>query len=170
MTRDHFIHMASYNIWANELLFSAVAELSDEQLHADIKGFFKSAFGALNHILLADHIWMSRLTNDGFQASGLDMMLAEDFDDLRHKRAAMDQRILAFTSGLGDTQISRAFSYHDMAGTPHSLPMTLVLTHLFNHQTHHRGQVHHMLSTFGHQPPQLDLIYFAIEHLEGEHD
>lgn len=159
--RRHFQMFAHYNRWANGRVYDACGELSDEEYRAERGAFFGSAHRTLNHLLATDRIWMKRITGDGDAPSTLDAVLFEDFGALREARTEEDQRLIDFINGLGDEQISRSFTY-----TPISNPVTItqplgsILAHVFNHQTHHRGQVHSILTSLGKPSLVLDLIYF----------
>lgn len=159
--RDHFRRLAAYNIWANERLYDAVAELSDDRVMAANGAFFDSIFGTLTHILIADRIWMHRLTGEGPTHTNLRDRPFETLGALRNDRDAMDRRIEAYVASLSDADFEPDAHYSNTRGEPHHLPRQVILTHLFNHQTHHRGQVHHMLSVEGESPPPLDLLYFV---------
>lgn len=93
----------------------------------------------------------------------LDAILFDEFADLRAARTAEDAHIMDFVAGLGDEAVSATFRYRNMAGEPQEMPLAWTLAHFFNHQTHHRGQVHGMLSGTPVPPPPLDLIYFLRE-------
>jgi len=90
----------------------------------------------------------------------LDQILYDTFADLKAAREIEDARILGFVSGLSDETIGGTLRYRNMAGESHETPLAWVLAHFFNHQTHHRGQTHGMLSGTSVAPPSLDLIYF----------
>lgn len=156
MWRDHFLRLAEYNRWANERVFASVAELSEEEYKADRKAFFRSIHGTLNHLLAVDLLWVGRLAPPAFRPSGYDMILEQRFAALRQRRQALDRRIVDVVGGLDDARIRGPFSWTTLEGEPQSLPLSRVLTHFFNHQTHHRGQVHDMLSQTGREPPPLD--------------
>ena len=158
----HFQRFAAYNQWANVRLYDAAAALSDEEWHRDSGAFFTSLSGTLNHILVADRIWMRRLTGEGETHTVLTDRPFPALGDLRPVREAMDARIVAFVDGLSDDSFEDVVHYANTRGEPHSLARGLILTHLFNHQTHHRGQAHHMVSQLGHTPPPLDMLYFAL--------
>jgi len=160
--RAHFQRFAAYNAWANARLYEAAVRLSDEEWHRDTGAFFTSLAGTLNHLLVADRIWMRRLTSEGETHTKLTDLPFPDFDALRAAREAMDARIIAFVDGLDAASFDEDVHYSNTRGEPHHLPRGLILTHLFNHQTHHRGQAHHILSQLGHEPPPLDLLYFAL--------
>ncbi|EFL90586.1 DinB family protein [Ahrensia sp. R2A130] len=158
---DHFTQFARYNGWANRLLYTSAAQLSDEEYRRDVGLFFGSIHATLNHILVADEIWMARLTGTTGAPTSLDVILHETFDDLLKARKGMDERIIDYTNGLTSEDFTNTFTY-----TPVTNPEAVtqarapVLAHLFNHQTHHRGQVHAAMTHMGHDAPSLDLIYF----------
>jgi uncharacterized damage-inducible protein DinB len=159
--KTHFERLARYNRWANQQLYDAAAQLSAEEFHAPRSGFFPSIAKTLNHIMVGDRTWMGRFTGAPSPHKQLDEMPYPDFAELRAARAIEDQRIVDFMSSLTAEQIDAVFHYRNMAGDPKSAPLNITLTHFFNHQTHHRGQAHAMLSSTRVAPPGLDLIYFV---------
>lgn len=161
---DHFLQFAAYNQWANERLYNAAADLSDTQYRQDVGIFFKSLEGTLNHILVADQIWMHRLTGKGAPPKTLDEPLFDAFEPLHNARKAADQRIIDYVSTLTPDDLETEFTYKPVT-MPHPVTHTVgpVLSHIFNHQTHHRGHAHGALSILGAEPPALDLLYFQLE-------
>lgn len=156
--REYFSLLSRYNRWANETLYAAVATLAPEEIARDRQGFFGSIVGTLNHILLADRIWVARMLGDDYGwFKSLDQILHDEFPVLRQVRADMDLRIIHV---MGYLPLDGELDYVTSKGEAKSVPRPLVLGHVFNHQTHHRGQVHGMLSQIGITPPALDLIYF----------
>jgi uncharacterized damage-inducible protein DinB len=160
MNSAHFHRLARYNAWANRRLFDACAQLSAPDYLARRPSFFGSIHATLNHILVADRIWLSRFEGGSSGIKRLDEILYGDLATLQAAREAEDVRILGFVSGLDDQRLGRTLSYRNMAGEPQENPLAWTLAHLFNHQTHHRGQVHGLLSGTPVAPPSLDLIYF----------
>jgi len=159
--RQHFQMFAAYNRWANDLVYDAAAELSEDDYRRDMGAFFKSIHGTLNHLLVADRIWMKRFTGEGDHPKTLDAILFEQFPALRAAREAEDRRIIAFADGLDDRAVAGRFTYITVTDVRTvSQRLAPALSHFFNHQTHHRGQVHAMLTALGRQAPSLDLIYF----------
>ena len=158
---DHYRMFAHYNAWANNRLYEAAARLSSEQYRADRGAFFKSVHGTLNHLLVTDRIWMHRFTGEGDAPNRLDAILFETFDELRAAREAEDRRILRFVAGLDDRRIEGSIKYRRVS-SPEEFEQALApaLAHWFNHQTHHRGQVHALLTGLLGQAPELDLLYF----------
>lgn len=158
---EHYRMFAHYNAWANSRLYETAARLSSEQYRADRGAFFKSVHGTLNHLLVTDRIWMHRFTGEGDAPNRLDAILFETFDELRAAREAEDRRILGFVEGLDDRRIEGTIKYRRVS-SPEEFEQALApaLAHWFNHQTHHRGQVHALLTGLLGQAPELDLLYF----------
>lgn len=158
-----FKHLARYNAWANQRLYDAAAKLSDEQVWRAAGLFFGSLGGTLNHLLVTDRVWMKRFTGAGDHPDKLDAILHRELTDLRAAREAEDQRIIGYVDGLTAERLETTFTYRKMT-TPEMVTSKLWpdLLHLFNHQTHHRGQAHTGLSILtGEEPPSLDMIHYA---------
>lgn len=161
MDRQHFTQFAAYNRWANARLYQAALALPDEAYRRNIGVFFGSLHGTLNHILVADRIWLRRLTGEGDAPSRLDTILFEDRPALAGARAAADERIVRLIDGTDDATLSGFVEYATTSGAPHRQLRSDILRHVFNHQTHHRGQAHACLSILtGAEPPTLDLLAF----------
>lgn len=161
--KSHFVTFARYNRWANRRLYAVAAELSDAQFREDRGAFFGSLRGTLNHLLVGDRVWFNRFTGEGVNPPSLDTILHDRFDELRTAREAEDERILAVVNGLDESRLDRPFAYRSMDGSPVELPLGQLLAHVFNHQTHHRGQAHTLLTQFGRAVPALDLVYHLRE-------
>lgn len=159
-----FPMLAAYNAWANSRLYAAAAVLSDEQYRADRGAFFRSVHGTLNHLLVTDRIWMRRFTGKGEAPDRLDAILFEELGPLHAARVAEDERILRFAEGLDDAALAGTFRYRRVS-TPEMFeqPLAPALMHLSNHQTHHRGQVHCLLTGLVGAAPVLDLLFFQRE-------
>jgi uncharacterized damage-inducible protein DinB len=157
----HYRMFAHYNAWANHRLYGAAARLSVEQYRADRGAFFKSIHGTLNHLLATDRIWMMRFTGEGGAPARLDTILFETFGELRAAREAEDLRIVNFVESLDDARIAGTIKYRRLS-SPEQFEQQLAaaLAHWFNHQTHHRGQIHAMLTGLVGEAPELDLLIF----------
>ncbi len=153
----HFQLLARYNRLANARLYGACAGLSEAELKRPRPAFFTSIHGTLNHILLGDRIWLARFEGGTVPSTGLDAILYEGFAELRAARVAEDARIEAFAAGLGAGFLGGSIRYTNNEGRSFDDPVDLLLTHLFNHQTHHRGQVTDLLMQTDTKPPVLDL-------------
>lgn len=166
MPLSRYKMFAGYNSWANERVYNAAAKLSAEDYRADRGAFFKSVHGTLNHILVADRIWMKRFTGKGEAPTRLDAILHEDLSSLRAARDREDARIAAYIGQLTEEELAANFSYLTIVN-PKTVtqPLAPALDHLFNHQTHHRGQAHAVLTGLRGREfaPSLDLILFQRE-------
>jgi len=162
--------LAGYNAWCNERLYAVAATLSDADYRADRGAFFKSLHGTLNHLLVGDRIWMRRFAGTGELPGSLDAILFEDFASLRAARRAEDARISRYIESLSDGDLSRAIRYRTFSN-PADIEQLLApaLDHFFNHQTHHRGQAHALLSSIvgNGATPSFDLIIYQRETGQG---
>jgi uncharacterized damage-inducible protein DinB len=159
--KDHFQMFAAYNHWANEVIYSAAATLTPAEFNDNKGAFFGSLMATLNHLLCADRIWMSRFTGTGDAPKALNTILFADISDLRPARDAEDQRISDWIDGLDETVLAQNFSYIPVS-TPEPVTQKLgsALSHFFNHQTHHRGQCHMILTSLGKPSVTLDMVAF----------
>jgi uncharacterized damage-inducible protein DinB len=163
MWHDHFLHLATYGQWANARLFDAASHLPEADYRADRGAFFRSIHGTLNHLLMADLLWIGRIAPPAFVTTGYDMIVEDDRDALRRRREAVDRRIIDTIEDLPEAAFIEPLSWISMEREPKSARLDKVLTHLFNHQTHHRGQVHNMLSQTGHSPPTIDFFWVMFD-------
>ena len=157
--KAHFDSLARYNAWANARLYDAAAGLSDAEYRADRGAFFRSMHGTLNHLLVTDRIWMQRITGQGDAPDRLDATLHENLPALREAREAEDRRIIDHVFALSEADLAGVIRYRRVT-TPEVFeqPLLPALAHLFNHQTHHRGQAHAILTGLGKPSVVLDLL------------
>jgi uncharacterized damage-inducible protein DinB len=148
---------ARYNRLANEAVYEVCAGLPDADYRRDLGAFFGSVHGTLNHLLLGDTIWMARLDGGAHPSTGLGAIQFDDFAALRDARRQMDRRIEYFFAHLPAGFEDGSVRYVNNSGFDTEDPWSVILPHFFNHQTHHRAQVHTLLSQLGHEPPVLDL-------------
>jgi uncharacterized damage-inducible protein DinB len=157
--KAYFEQRAAYNRWANARLYQAAFSLSDADYRRDVGAFFKSMHGTLNHLLLTDRLWLKRLTGEGEHPNRLDAIIHDDRHALALARADEDDRIIAYVASLDDAALDGLLAYTNTSGKAFEQKRRDILAHLFNHQTHHRGQAHTILSIItGRQPPSLDLL------------
>ncbi|WP_420405556.1 DinB family protein [Nisaea sp.] len=154
---DHFRTLARYNRRANEVLYDACAKLPDTELKKRRPVYFSSIHGTLNHILLGDRIWITRFEGGVHPSTNLDAILHEDFANLRAARTRMDDRIERFFAAVTAGDLDAAYRYTNNQGLDVTDRAPIAFPHFFNHQTHHRGQVHALLSQTEVPPPSLDL-------------
>jgi len=163
LMREHFCRFAGYNAWANGRLYEACGMLPEPAYMADRAAFFGSIHGVLNHILVGDRAWIGRLEGVAPEIKSLDEILYDDLATLRCAREKEDGRIVAYVEGLTGDRLGQDVHYASVAGEQFVTPVGQVLAHVFNHQTHHRGQVHDLLSQTDVAPPPLDLMYYLRE-------
>jgi uncharacterized damage-inducible protein DinB len=156
-TLDTFRMFARYNRIANELLYEQCANLGSVEYRRERRGSFGSIHALLNHILLGDGIWMSRFVGGGRTTPPLNTILFDTFAELNEARAIEDAEIEAFFEKTDPAFLLTPLLYTNTRGKDcvDSAPMAVL--HFFNHQTHHRGQVHVMISQTDVKPPSLDL-------------
>ncbi len=162
--KAHLLMMAKYNAWANTRLYRMAAALPDQLYRSDVGAYFKSLHGTLNHLLAADRIWMRRLTGAGDHPGTLDAIVFDDLRLLTRARAVEDERVIHFVEPLSDSSLDEMREYKTLDGTPHKQKCSEILAHVFNHQTHHRGQAHAILTVLGVADPEpLDLMIMLRE-------
>ena len=149
--------LARYNRIANDRLYEHCARLDDAEYRGHRQGSFGSIHGLLNHLLLGDRTWMARFAGGGARTPALNTVLYDEFADLRAARMEMDAQIEAFFNAMDGSFLSRSLPYTNNQGRQYEEAAPVAIAHFFNHQTHHRGQVHVMLSQTSVAPPSLDL-------------
>ncbi len=158
---DQFNLYAEYNRLMNRRLFAAAGQLSREQLLSDRGAFFKSVLGTLNHVLVGDIIWLQRFGSPPASAAALgyvtrldppqslDSLLYDNLEDLGTERDKIDDIIVRWIDTLAEPDLDDSLSYRNMAGIPQCKPAASLISHLFLHQVHHRGQATTLISQFG---------------------
>ncbi|MEM6489393.1 MAG: DinB family protein [Pseudomonadota bacterium] len=154
--KAHFERLAAYNAWANGRLYAAASARPAAELTTDLGAFFGSILATLNHIMVADLIWAARLRGVAQPPFGLDHVLHDTLAELTPARQAMDADLVRL---VAEIDLAAPVHYR-RGGTAYQAVPGDLLIHMFNHQTHHRGQVHAMLTRLGAPSPVLDLIYF----------
>lgn len=156
----HLQMLAEYHYWANTLLSEHVAAIPDEHYFAPAGLFFESIHGTLNHILLADRAWYGRLAGTPEHFARLDAELECDRTKLIRALAGRHDLWLALIANTPGDVMAGDLHYTTTAGPPATRPWLGALAHVFNHATHHRGQITAALTRYGYDCPELDLIYF----------
>ena len=156
---ENYRLLARYNQWINQRMYVCCAQLPDADRKRDLGAFFKSIHGTLNHNLLGDKVWLGRFVGEPFKVESLSQELHADFDAMRAERAALDERILAWTAHLTPDWLAADFTYRRANGATISAPGWVLATHFFNHQTHHRGQLTTLLTQLGVDPGDTDLLF-----------
>lgn len=151
--------MSHYNRWMNQRIYEACAALGDEERKRDVGAVFRSVHGTLNHILVADRIWMGRFAGEPVEFRALDQELYSDFSELRAERRKEDEAIVTWAESLTVDDLNGELAYTSTV-SPRSrrYPFWFAVMHFFNHQTHHRGEATTVLSQSGIDPGVTDLI------------
>jgi uncharacterized damage-inducible protein DinB len=156
----HVQTLARYNRWQNESLYAAAATLTDAQRRQDRGAYFQSIHATLNHVWFGDSIWMSRFEGAARPEGvfpGADHF--GEWEDLGSAREILDKRIVVWADGVDAAALSGDLVWvSGLRKTQVSNPRWLAIAHFFNHQTHHRGQVHAMLTAAGARPEATDLV------------
>lgn len=159
-----FRRFAQYNAWLNGRLYELIASLTEDQRRRDMGAFFRSIHGTLNHILLTDRIWLGRISKHPhgfrslektplvFEFESLAQILYESFSELAEQRRETDTAIQRWVAELTPEILESDLSFSRSTGEKMVAPFWHIVSHLFNHQTHHRGQVTTLLSQLGHDP------------------
>lgn len=162
MITPEFVRMmTAYNAEMNRRLYTAAANLTDEQRKQDRGLFWKSLHGTLNHLLWGDHNWMSRFDNWPKPPVALKQSdtLHANFIDLRAGREDADARLTAWAARVDDAWLAQdQVWYSGAAQRDMAMARRTLMVHFFNHQTHHRGQAHAALTSFGQDPGETDLF------------
>ena len=154
---DVFRTLAGYNKVANARLYEQCGQLELAEYRRERRGSFGSIHALLNHTLLGDRIWMSRFEGGGSTTPPLNTILFETFAELSKARSEQDAGIESFFANVDDGFLSRSLGYTNSLGKACTDSAPHAVLHFFNHQTHHRGQVHVMLSQTDVRPPSLDM-------------
>ena len=158
--KNHLRTLADYHVWAFEMLYGALVSMRGEQYEADAGLFFRSVHGTLNHLLLADRVWFGRFTGEPYKVSRLDAELESDRAELEQAIYRQASVWATWIEQQGEDQLAGELVYHNLKGTEFRNPVTPTLLHVFNHGTHHRGQISAAVSGFGYEVPEMDLIWY----------
>ena len=156
----NFQLLANFNTWANTKIFSACKELDNVEYKKDRRAFFSSIHGTLNHLLVVDRAYISRIEGIDHGLKSLDQILFESLLQLEEARIKEDKRLIDLVNNLSEESIHKEITYNGFETGKTTYTINTILITLFNHQTHHRGQIHNMLSQADIKPPQIDIPDF----------
>lgn len=157
LVKSNFELLANYNLWINQRIYDSANKLDPEDLSKDKGAYFSSIIGTLNHILVGDIIWLKRISNhpDSFKSLKLMKEFADpvslseivhpDLESLAQSRKVIDEAIINFINEISEESILSELDYINTKGNKFTKNLGFIIQHLFNHQTHHRGQVTTML-------------------------
>ena len=157
---DYFTLLARYNAWATGKLYQHVDALSEDHYRRDAGLFFRSVHGTLNHLLLAEHeIWFARFATGVSPRRALNEEVESDRPALRARLLSAVQAWQPLIATWGAARWAGTLDYTTTKGIAQSLPFAATLGHVFNHGTHHRGQISAALTAMGHPCPELDMVW-----------
>ncbi|MFW2541605.1 DinB family protein [Primorskyibacter sp. 2E107] len=162
ITPEYCVTMARYNGWQNRQLKALFDQMSPDELTQDRKSFFGSILNTANHLLWGDRIWIARLTGGTAPAGSIadSTGLTQDATAWGVERFRTDGALLRWAERVLAVELTGPLSwYSGVQGRAVEKPLALCVSHMFNHQTHHRGQIHAMLTAAGYEAPVSDLIF-----------
>lgn len=167
MNKKNLLTLAEYNIWATNRLIQSLETMHNDDFYKDVGLYFKSIAGTLNHLLLGEHyLWYSRF-NDGISPTiALDTIIHTEQTALFNELQQKSMNWISFIDQIDETIINGNLTYKRVSGQELTLPYAATLMHVFNHGTHHRGQITAALTALGYPCPELDLVYMLVEQTE----
>lgn len=159
--KQHFIDLAEYHYWANEVLFRSLDVLPHSKLAANEGLFFGSALNTLNHILVGTRIWFGRLRHDDPKHLRLDEVLQTDWGELKQALHGELRAVQAWLARQSEAVFEGELAYTNIRGEPFRTQVAEVLTHMFLHIQHHRGQVSVAATRLGAPSPEMDYIFWC---------
>ncbi|WP_119301266.1 DinB family protein [Dongia deserti] len=158
MTPIYVRTMAAYGSWMNGRMLDLCGGLSDAERKRDLGAFFKSVHGTFDHLIYGDVAWMGRFTGSPMPTNGIGDIVYESWSELDAARRAMDNRIGAWAAQVTEEWLSETMSFISVSdGKTRILPRWVLVTHMFNHGTHHRGQLTALMKQLGIDPGVTDL-------------
>lgn len=167
MNLETFKLLARYNVWSTQKLNQTLENVSDEDFNADCGLYFKSISGTLNHLLLGEHyLWFPRFLSKPSPILKLNTIIESNKTELLLQLEKRAGNWVEFLNQVNVEHFKQDLHYKSSAGEKMRLPYGSTLLHVFNHGTHHRGQVTAALTSMGYPCPEIDLIYMLTEENE----
>ncbi|TGM37831.1 DinB family protein [Leptospira biflexa] len=158
--KDFFLRNHAYHLWATNLLFQSIDKLPKDDDKKDIGLFFKSIHGTLNHLLVVEKVWFSRVIGKIYVPNSLGEELEINQSKLREELLLNMEKWKDWIQSFDDTQWQNVFRYKTMRGFEAELLYCDVLHHNMNHRTHHRGQITAAITQLGGPSPEIDYVYY----------
>ncbi len=150
--------MARYNRWMNERLYALLAEFPDEERKRDRGAFFRSMHGTLNHLLWGDRMWLGRFIDEPCTVPAFGADMYADFAELARERESTDRKILDWAGSVSGSWLNGMLTYTSRVdGRERAMPRAAAVLQLFNHGTHHRGQLTTLIAQAGRDPGPTDI-------------
>jgi len=161
MPSEYFVTLARYNAWANRRVYRACGRLSEGEYLREWRATLGSIHATLNHVLVADRIWLARIEARTPPNLALDQILYADLIGLKMARVAEDAHLCNVVAGFSEAMLDQPLVYRDRRGDRFETPLRLAFGHMFNHQAHYRGEASALLALSDVPPPSLDLTRFV---------
>lgn len=158
--KDFFLRNNDYHLWATNLLYKSIESLSDTDYKKDVGLFFKSIHGTLNHLLVVENVWYTRLTGQTYIPISLGEELEKDRETLKGKLLKSILVWEDWISNFDHLKWQDPFRYKTMRGFEAELLYCDVVHHNMNHRTHHRGQITAAITILGGPSPEIDYVYY----------
>lgn len=158
--KQHLHLLAAYHRWTFDVLYAALLPLDDARYRADLGLFFRSIHGTLNHLLVADKVWFGRMVATPFAVSGLDAELQSERPALEQALYKQSARWQPWLRTQSEDQLATPRAYSNMSGAHFAQETATLVLHVFNHATHHRGQISTAITACGLAAPEMDLIWY----------
>ncbi|PJZ46358.1 DinB family protein [Leptospira brenneri] len=158
--KDFFLRNNAYHIWATNLLYESLETISDENYKKDVCLFFKSIHGTLNHLLLVEKVWYSRLVGELYIPKSLSEEIEQNRQTLNSRMFQSLELWNSWLEKVDDTAWQTIFRYKTMRGFEAELIFCDVIQHNFNHRTHHRGQITAAITQLGGKSPEIDYVFY----------
>ena len=155
--------MGAYNSWVNRHIYAVCEQIPDVERKLDQGAFFGSIHRTLNHLLLTDRVWIGRLTGQLFPMRTLGDELYADFSELQRQRVVTDRIWEALLNRYAEPDLDGDLHYVSSRGEPRRYPLSHVLLHIGNHQSHHRGQVTALIQRLGYDYGDIDLLFMPVD-------
>lgn len=167
---DHYLLLAKYNQWMNEKLHSVCITMGQSKVELDQQAFFDSILKTLNHLLIADTFWLYRCSEENplkeltdkegqpLKITGLDQILYQEIEEFFQRRAWLDNKIIKYVESVPNSELERVIVYRSSLGDQMARKLGVILSHWFNHQTHHRGQITALITQQGYDVGVTDLV------------
>lgn len=147
---EQFQLMARYNHWMNEKVYAVCADIPDVDRRADRGAFFDSIHGTLNHLFFGDHAWMNRLAGTDYPVKPIGEPIYDSFEEMQAARGPLDEAIIAWADSMTADWLATELTWNSFAyKRTFTHTHGQLVAHVFNHQTHHRGQITTLLSQMG---------------------
>ena len=172
---EQFLLLAKYNRWMNQSIYKTCLAMGQDSVDKNQHSFFSSISKTLNHLLLGDLVWLYRCSGDkgvmrfvdgdghDFKITSLNQVIFSKLEELWEKRKSVDNEIVKYIENLSSDRVNELVEYRSTDGGLHSKELRTILTHWFNHQTHHRGQITALIHQQGYEFGTTDLILIENE-------